>query len=123
MKRSILVICLLIVIGCDYPQDKAERNAEKLYSCIGETICDGKGYFTENWKYIKQNIIDKKRILFLSSNSEFTIIVLRNNLTDVSTIDTASTITDTGAVVSSPIIDNIELTIKRLEKIANSTGK
>lgn len=123
MKRSILVVCLLIVIGCDSPQNKAESNAKRLYSCISETIFDYQGNTTKNWQQIMQNIIDKKRILFLSSNNEFTIIVLRNNFSDVSTIDTASTVTDTGAIVSSPIVDNIELTIKRLEKISNSTGK
>jgi hypothetical protein len=123
MKGIILVIGLLFIVGCDSLQSKAEKNTESLYSRINETIADGNGNRTENWRNIKQNIIDKKRILFLSSNNEFTIIVLRNNFNDTSTIDISSTYTDTGAILSSPVVDNIDATIKKLEKITNSTGK
>jgi hypothetical protein len=81
MLKFILSVCLLF-ISCDLrpsTEKKAEVEANNFYNQVCQMVYATSGSsFSPGWQQIKKNYKSGKRILFLSANSDFSIVVVRN---------------------------------------------
>jgi len=118
MKWIILIVSVLL-IGCS-GKSKEEKYASDLYLRITDQVYVGNG-MSNSWLKIKDNIIAKKKILYMMSNGEFSILVVRNTFDPVAdtTIDQTP---DTSTITSSPEVDKITDAIKNLERLAKKMG-
>lgn len=117
MKWFILIMGILL-IGCIDENSKKQKYASDLYDRITDQIYNkSSNLFNSSWQKIEENIIANKKILYMMSNDEFSIVVIRNNF-DMNADTTAKADPDTSAIMSSPAMDKIEDAIKNLETLA-----
>lgn len=118
MKLGILILVSLL-IGCSIPS-KEEEYANDLYNRITAQVRNGDGA-SDSWLQIEDNILAKKKILFMIASEEFSILVVRNSFSggaDTSVVP----VTDTATITASPEVDKITDAVKNLENLAKRMG-
>lgn len=117
MKLGILIVTLLLIWGCgESEREKEERYIDNLYTRITSQVYDGNG-MSSSWYQIKDNIKAKKKVLYMVTSDEFSILVVRNSFNAVADTSINSS-PDTAAITASPEVDKIANAIKNLENLS-----
>lgn len=126
MKMFISILCLVFICCVDF-RSAAERKTEEDAKNFYEQVCQlvystSAGHFTTGWQQIETNYKSGKRILFLSANSDFSIVVVRNADGEVTKHDSSSATTsepiDT-AKATETAVNVLDKSLKNIQSIAN----
>jgi hypothetical protein len=120
--KKVFLISLLVFISCvDFrpaAEKKAEQDATNFYYRICASVYNtGSSSWTLGWQQIYKNYRAGKKILFIESNQDFSIVVVRNSSGEAIPRDSTQPI-DTVAATA-PALNTVAETMKKLQTLTN----